>query len=140
MTSTKYTARLLDTNNKNRLEEFEIPTFDGFNLSVVSLNNVVQARIRELFPKDVLLDYYKMPKPSLDEIAANAQKFKYGSPCVSCGKYVFFYPNPTALQEGHIYSDLGMAENRITRLCEYCFDAATLDEDSHTHATDLQDD
>lgn len=45
----------------------------------------------------------------------------YESRCVS-GEYVFYYAYDKALLPGHIYSEIGMDEYKISKCCEYHFD------------------
>lgn len=45
--------------------------------------------------------------------------------CTRCKNNVFFAPHAEPLIEGHIYSHGGLAEMRISGLCEYCFDNIT---------------
>lgn len=45
--------------------------------------------------------------------------------CLSCKEAVFFVAHNHAQREGHIYSDAGLSEFRISGFCEYCFDKVT---------------
>jgi hypothetical protein len=38
---------------------------------------------------------------------------------------VFYAPGEFATQMGHIYSELGLKEYRISAMCEWCFDEVT---------------
>lgn len=42
--------------------------------------------------------------------------------CLYCKRSVYFEELPEALLPGHIYSERGIDEFRISRCCEYCFD------------------
>jgi len=44
--------------------------------------------------------------------------------CIA-GEAVFYYPYSHGLMPGHIYSELGIYEYRISRSCEYHFDEWT---------------
>lgn len=46
----------------------------------------------------------------------------YGPICLHCKRRVFWLPGPYALVPGHIYSEDGIREAGITRICEFCFD------------------
>ncbi len=58
-----------------------------------------------------------------------AQDSMYQVRCKRCAQKVFFVEHTEAKVEGHIYSDLGVAEFGISRLCEYCFDLITMEPD-----------
>lgn len=50
--------------------------------------------------------------------------------CASCENVVLFYDAmPPAKAPGHVYSDAGAREMKITHLCEWCFDLATAEPD-----------
>lgn len=61
------------------------------------------------------------------EIAHEVQKMAAGrSPtCVECHQTMVNLPYLYALIEGHVYSEAGVKEVEITRLCEWCFDIIT---------------
>ena len=46
---------------------------------------------------------------------------------IGCGKLLVHAPNPfhKAFVPGHVYSDLGVREFKISGLCEWCFDKIT---------------
>jgi len=46
--------------------------------------------------------------------------------CLKCGVPVYFQGWTHGVAEGHIYSDAGLAEFKISGFCEYCFDLVTL--------------
>ncbi len=52
---------------------------------------------------------------------------KMGPVCPNCKHYPFYAPHDEALLEGHVYSRDGLAERRITGLCEFCFDLITVE-------------
>lgn len=54
-----------------------------------------------------------------------ANEAEMGRQCPMCKNYPFFAPHDEALIEGHVYSDNGMTELRITGYCEFCFDRIT---------------
>lgn len=54
-----------------------------------------------------------------------ANEAQMGRPCPACKNYVFFAPFHEPLIEGHVYSNDGIAELRITGYCEWCFDRIT---------------
>jgi len=45
--------------------------------------------------------------------------------CVECTHATYHVPGKWAIAPGHTYSDLGVREFRISRLCEWCFDKIT---------------
>lgn len=45
--------------------------------------------------------------------------------CLSCKEEIFYEKAQSAHREGHIYSDAGLSEFRISGFCEYCFDKVT---------------
>ena len=65
-----------------------------------------------------------------------ANEAKMGRPCPSCKNYVFFAPFHEALIEGHVYSNDGIAELRITGYCEFCFDRITAEPDEEEEDND----
>lgn len=72
-----------------------------------------------------MVDTYNMSDEEMlkkfPEQLALAEKF--GSPkCMKCKKPVVYAPHAHAICEGHVYSELGYREMRISRMCEYCFD------------------
>lgn len=52
----------------------------------------------------------------------------YGLRCINCKELVVFLEHREALGEGHIYSPAGRSEYGISRMCEYCFDVVTDEE------------
>lgn len=46
----------------------------------------------------------------------------YNKVCIFCKKKVFYVPDFMARMRGHLYSEDGMREFNITRICEFCFD------------------
>lgn len=48
--------------------------------------------------------------------------------CILCGQGVFYIPHSEGVRKGHIYSEAGAREFRISSSCEFCFDQATLPE------------
>lgn len=44
--------------------------------------------------------------------------------CRSCGKPIVYLANNESLVQGHIYSQPGLSEARITGMCEFCYDEA----------------
>lgn len=42
--------------------------------------------------------------------------------CFFCGHYIFYAPYTEALIQGHVYSNAGIREVYITKICEHCFD------------------
>ena len=45
--------------------------------------------------------------------------------CVECGVGTYYAPGLWATAPGHTYSELGVREFQISRLCEWCFDKIT---------------
>ena len=60
-----------------------------------------------------------------------ADESEMGSPCPRCKHYPFFAPHDEALIEGHVYSNEGIAEFRISGYCEFCFDLVTQEPDEN---------
>ena len=58
------------------------------------------------------------------EVRDGARAQEEGKTCFFCGYRVFFVPGFAALVKGQIYSQAGIAEYRMSQLCEYCFDDA----------------
>jgi hypothetical protein len=54
-----------------------------------------------------------------------ANESKLGRPCPVCGNHLFYAPHTEALIAGHVYSNEGLMEVRITGYCEFCFDRIT---------------
>lgn len=54
-----------------------------------------------------------------------ADEAKMSRPCPRCRHHPFFASHDEALIEGHVYSNDGIAELRITGYCEWCFDLVT---------------
>ena len=50
----------------------------------------------------------------------------YTNRCIACKEKVVFQEGEKALTEGHVYSDAGKQEYANTRICEWCFDEATV--------------
>jgi hypothetical protein len=67
------------------------------------------------------------------EILTKVQEFATestpGNVCTFCRKVVVYIPYTEALIPGHIYSEDGVREYRITQMCEHCFDEATKEPD-----------
>ena len=70
---------------------------------------------------------------------ANADE-NYSSRCLHCEEKVFFVEHTHALVPGHIYSNLGASEFRISQSCEYCFDDFTKEPDDYESELDVDDD
>ena len=49
--------------------------------------------------------------------------------CIDCGNAPFYAPDSIARRPGHIYSQAGKREFKISQLCEFCFDAMFSEED-----------
>lgn len=62
-------------------------------------------------------------------LQTSADDVKMGHPCPRCKHYPFFAPHDEALLEGHVYSDAGREEIKITGYCEFCFDLITMEPD-----------
>lgn len=77
--------------------------------------------LRERWEKDTTTDEERA------EILKAVQVFAEGRTpvCLSCTKPVVNLPYDLAVGPGHTYSNDGMAEFRITQLCEWCFDEIT---------------
>lgn len=58
----------------------------------------------------------------------------YDNRCIHCGDKVFFVEHTEGLVQGHIYSDMGAKEYRISRICEYCFDEVCKEVEDHALA------
>jgi hypothetical protein len=58
-------------------------------------------------------------------VREGANEAQIGLPCPMCKNYLFFAPHDEALIEGHVYSNDGLREIRITGYCEFCFDRVT---------------
>lgn len=42
--------------------------------------------------------------------------------CINCGHEVFWEKSRRGKRPGHIYSEAGLKEYKISGMCEYCFD------------------
>lgn len=60
--------------------------------------------------------------------AEAADAGEYNVRCMA-GEPVFYYPHTHGLMPGHIYSELGVEEFRISQSCEYHFDDWTKEPD-----------
>lgn len=56
----------------------------------------------------------------------------YSAVCMA-GEPVFYYPFSYGLMPGHIYSELGMDEFKISKSCEYHFDKWTAEPDEEDY-------
>jgi Pyruvate/2-oxoacid:ferredoxin oxidoreductase delta subunit len=61
----------------------------------------------------------------------------YDMRCMNCKKAVFYAPHPEGLIEGHVYSQNGMLEYRISRYCEFCFDKVTEEDEEDVWVIDV---
>jgi len=66
-------------------------------------------------------------------VREGANEAKALVPCPMCKNYPFFAPHDEALIEGHVYSHAGLAEIRITGLCEFCFDRVTAEPEEESN-------
>lgn len=70
--------------------------------------------------------------PELDTVEKRAESLSKkanehdGKGCVFCNQKMFWLEHDKGLREGHIYSDAGISEARISGVCEFCFDITTL--------------
>lgn len=53
--------------------------------------------------------------------------------CMNCKFPCFYYPHTNSLMPGHCYTKLGVAEVKISGLCEWCFDQITKEPDDSEH-------
>ena len=66
------------------------------------------------------------PVPAgIQQLAKDAQAAGW-SKCIAGGEAVFYYPASCAAMPGHIYSEDGRTEWKISGLCEYHFDECTI--------------
>lgn len=65
----------------------------------------------------------------LTDMQDMANQEGYDSTCIRCKELVILLPHNEAVGEGHIYSEAGINEYQITRLCEYCFDDITVEDE-----------
>lgn len=70
----------------------------------------------------------------LKQVRAYAQEELPGVICTSCMQALIYCEWNRPLVEGHIYSKAGADEVHITKMCEYCFDKATLERDDPRRA------
>lgn len=49
--------------------------------------------------------------------------------CINCGHEIFWEKSRRSTRPGHIYSEAGLREYKISGMCEYCFDKLTEVED-----------
>lgn len=82
-----------------------------------------QARVRAQFENTETTDERRVELLKLLQISSDEAKI--GPRCPRCKHTPFFVPYDYALLEGHVYSDAGMNERRITNYCEFCFDLVT---------------
>lgn len=54
---------------------------------------------------------------------------KLSGTCVACRQPFYYKPAEKAEAHGHVYSEMGLKETRISGLCEYCFDEIADDRD-----------
>ena len=59
----------------------------------------------------------------------NPDKEYLGKHCIGCQQEAYYAPDTSAEAYGHIYSDLGLKELKITGFCEYCFDKLFSEDD-----------
>lgn len=45
--------------------------------------------------------------------------------CTSCSERIYWSEGKRAKAKGHVYSEAGRREVKITGMCEWCFDLAT---------------
>ncbi len=67
-------------------------------------------------------------KAMADEMSAGAEA-SAGARCLF-GEAVFWLPADTAVRPGHIYSEDGRAEFKISQCCEFHFDEMFPDDDA----------
>lgn len=65
----------------------------------------------------------------LEDMKEIAESDGYYLKCSKCRELVIYLPLDHPVGMGHIYSDDGVREYDITRLCEYCFDEITKEPD-----------
>ncbi len=60
-----------------------------------------------------------------------ANEVNEGNPANNCvnGHPIFYVEGQAGELPGHIYSEAGMREFRISRMCEWCFDDMCIEED-----------
>lgn len=72
------------------------------------------------------------------EAQGRADAGTYHAKCIA-GEAVFYYPYPKALIPGHIYSQAGMDEFKISTACEFHFDEWFSDDEEEDYGNLPQD-
>ena len=100
-------------------------------MSYQDLSEEERARVRDQFynpetTNEKRVELLRLMQNSADEAQMGRR------PCPRCKHWPFFAPHDEALLEGHVYSDAGMEELKITGYCEFCFDLITKEPDEET--------
>ena len=103
-------------------------------MSYQDLSETERARVREQFYNPETTDERRVELLRL--MQTSADDLKMGRQCPRCKHYPYFAPHDEALLEGHVYSDAGMEELKITGYCEFCFDLITKEPDEETRGDD----
>jgi hypothetical protein len=67
------------------------------------------------------MNEYERRAKAFQEVA-HSNRLRLGPVCLVGGEPIFFVPGRYAVVPGHIYSDAGVREFRITQQCEFHFD------------------